>query len=199
MAARLTRDRRRAQLLTVAHEIIKRDGTDALTLAHLAERAGVSKPIAYDHFGTRAGLLSALAAEGFELLARQLRQAGDSGEFIDVGVAYVRFATEFPAHFDVMFRSDLLDAGDPALLAAQQEAFSVLRSGVDAMATQGRTADAAAAVVAGWSLVHGLAVLASSGALDSARLRQMLPDADLAEVTRRAAGMLFGSPGRREA
>ncbi len=32
-------------------------GTDALTLGHVAECAGVSKPIAYEHFGTRAGLL----------------------------------------------------------------------------------------------------------------------------------------------
>jgi len=31
-----------------------------MTLAVLAERAGVSKPIAYDHFGTRSGLLIAL-------------------------------------------------------------------------------------------------------------------------------------------
>lgn len=60
MSARLTRDARRAQLLAVAHDIVRSEGTDALTLARLAERAGVSKPIAYDHFGTRAGLLAAL-------------------------------------------------------------------------------------------------------------------------------------------
>lgn len=57
---RLSREARRTQLLDVAYEIIKDEGTDALTLARLAERAGVSKPIAYDHFGTRAGLLAAL-------------------------------------------------------------------------------------------------------------------------------------------
>lgn len=60
MRERLTKDARRAQLLGVAHEMVKRQGTDALTLARLAEQAGVSKPIAYDHFGTRAGLLAAL-------------------------------------------------------------------------------------------------------------------------------------------
>lgn len=51
---------RRAQLLDVALEIARSDGTDALTLGHLAERAGVSKPIAYEHFGTRSKLLIAL-------------------------------------------------------------------------------------------------------------------------------------------
>ncbi|WP_340644809.1 TetR/AcrR family transcriptional regulator [Phenylobacterium sp.] len=57
---RLPKDQRRAQLLHTAAAIIRSEGTDALTLATLAERAGVTKPIAYGHFGTRAGLLIAL-------------------------------------------------------------------------------------------------------------------------------------------
>lgn len=54
---------RREQLLDVARKIVAEDGTEALTLGHLAERAGVSKPIAYEHFGTRAGLLVALCGQ----------------------------------------------------------------------------------------------------------------------------------------
>ncbi|UXN64748.1 TetR/AcrR family transcriptional regulator [Phyllobacterium sp. A18/5-2] len=46
--------------MSTALYIIREQGTDALTLGYLAERAGVSKPIAYEHFGTRAGLLIAL-------------------------------------------------------------------------------------------------------------------------------------------
>jgi AcrR family transcriptional regulator len=57
---RMTRDKRHNQLLEVAYAMIRSEGTDALTLARVAERAGVSKPIAYGHFGTRSGLLSAL-------------------------------------------------------------------------------------------------------------------------------------------
>jgi len=57
---RLSRQDRRTQLLKIANEIIETDGADALTLAVLAERAGVSKPVAYDHFKTRAGLLQAM-------------------------------------------------------------------------------------------------------------------------------------------
>lgn len=57
---RLSKERRRDQLLTVAMDIVRDQGTDALTLGYLAERAGVSKPIPYDHFETRSGLLIAL-------------------------------------------------------------------------------------------------------------------------------------------
>ena len=56
----MTKDQRRTQLLENALAIVREEGTEALTLARLAGRAGVTKPIAYEHFGTRAGLLIAL-------------------------------------------------------------------------------------------------------------------------------------------
>ncbi|MBC8996947.1 TetR/AcrR family transcriptional regulator [Pseudomonas sp. N40(2020)] len=57
---RLSREDRLRQLLDVAWQIIRVEGTDALTLGYLAEKAGVTKPVVYDHFVTRAGLLAAL-------------------------------------------------------------------------------------------------------------------------------------------
>lgn len=83
---RLPKDERRAQLLETAAAIVRSEGTDALTLAVLAERAGVSKPITYGHFGTRAGLLIALYQQ-YELrqaeavrtaLQAQARTLGDA-------------------------------------------------------------------------------------------------------------------------
>jgi AcrR family transcriptional regulator len=56
----MSKDERRRNLLKVAFEIIASDGTDALTLPSLAERAGVSRPVAYEHFESREGLLMAL-------------------------------------------------------------------------------------------------------------------------------------------
>ncbi|MGE6758395.1 TetR/AcrR family transcriptional regulator [Corallococcus interemptor] len=57
---KLPKAQRREQLLDIALSIVREEGTDALTLGHVAERAGVSKPIAYEHFKTRSGLLIAL-------------------------------------------------------------------------------------------------------------------------------------------
>jgi AcrR family transcriptional regulator len=57
---RLSREDRLRQLLDVAWQLVREAGTEALTLGHLAERAGVTKPVVYDHFVTRAGLLVAL-------------------------------------------------------------------------------------------------------------------------------------------
>ncbi|MGE1156478.1 TetR/AcrR family transcriptional regulator [Pseudomonas kitaguniensis] len=57
---RLSREDRLRQLLDVAWQLVRAEGTDALTLGRLAELAGVTKPVVYDHFVTRAGLLVAL-------------------------------------------------------------------------------------------------------------------------------------------
>ncbi len=57
---RLARDERLRQLLDVSWQLIRAEGTDALTLGRLADDAGVTKPVVYDHFGTRNGLLAAL-------------------------------------------------------------------------------------------------------------------------------------------
>ncbi|WP_343519316.1 TetR/AcrR family transcriptional regulator [Sphingomonas sp.] len=57
---RMARGDRLTQLLDLAWKIVREEGTDALTLGHLAARAGVTKPVVYSHFGTREGLLATL-------------------------------------------------------------------------------------------------------------------------------------------
>jgi len=57
---RLSRADRLQQLLAQAWQLVREEGTEALSLGRLAEQAGVTKPVVYDHFGTRAGLLAAL-------------------------------------------------------------------------------------------------------------------------------------------
>lgn len=57
---RLPKEARHRQLMDVAWSIVRGEGSDALTLGHLAVCAGVSKPVVYDHFGTRTGLLGEL-------------------------------------------------------------------------------------------------------------------------------------------
>lgn len=57
---RLSREQRRRQLLEVAWQLVREEGTEALSLGRLAEQAGVTKPVVYDHFETRGGLLVAL-------------------------------------------------------------------------------------------------------------------------------------------
>src|SRR3954465_7674531 len=101
-------DLRRA-VLDAALEVIADAGPGAISLRDLARRAGVSHAAPAHHFKDKAGLLTAIAVEGNELLADSLTDALDEERtgLIDLGVRYVRFALEHPAHFEVMYRPDL--------------------------------------------------------------------------------------------
>ncbi|PDP89302.1 TetR family transcriptional regulator [Glycomyces fuscus] len=184
----------RAAVLEKAAEVIAREGPHAFSLRSLALELGVSHTAPRHHFGSREGVLNALAAEGFRELAERLRANRESGGgFLDAGVEYVRFATGHPAHFDVMFTPSLLSRDDDELNAARTAAFDELRAGVESLAEEGREVeDAAATMVAGWSVVHGIATLSLTGNLDSSGFGDLFADADLLAVTRRSAGLLFG-------
>src|SRR2546423_2801057 len=98
----------RRTLLAAAVEAIAEHGPAAISLRDLARRADVSHAAPAHHFGDKAGLLTAIAAEGYLLLAAALHDAAArTGSFLEVGVAYVGFAVDQPAHFAVMYRPDL--------------------------------------------------------------------------------------------
>jgi AcrR family transcriptional regulator len=183
-------DLRRA-LITQALEVIERDGPAALSLRELARQVGVSHAAPVHHFGDKAGLLTAIASQGFLMLANELRRSyARTGSFLEVGVAYVHFAVRHRAHFEVMYRPELYRTDDPDLEAARQQAGAVLYGPLgdrpDVAPAQMRHAGLAA-----WSLVHGLATLLLTGNLP--------PEAsqDPEALTRVVAGYLF-QPHRAE-
>ncbi|MGW0560172.1 TetR/AcrR family transcriptional regulator [Streptomyces sp. NPDC003016] len=154
-------DLRRA-VVTAALDVIRAEGPAALSLRDLARRAGVSHAAPAHHFKDRTGLLTAIATEGHDLLTAALRDATD---LRDAGVRYVRFAAGHPAHFQVMFRPDLLRTDDPDLTAAQARSYERLRTGV-ATLSQDPTTDAALTGIAAWSVAHGFATLLLTHNLD---------------------------------
>lgn len=155
-------DLRRA-LLTAAAVAIEESGPAALSLRDLARRAGVSHAAPAHHFGDKPGLLTALAVEGFDLLAEALK-AGDS--LLEMGVAYVDFAVRRRAHFEVMYRPDLYRADAPEVVAARGRSRAVLNSAVVNLPAGPGGADSAARdALAAWSIVHGFATLWNAGAL----------------------------------
>jgi AcrR family transcriptional regulator len=178
-------DLRRA-ILGAALDVITVEGPAALSLRDLARRAGVSHAAPAHHFKDRAGLLTAIAAEGYGLLATALDAADD---LRDAGVRYVRFAREHPAHFQVMFAPELLRENDLELTTARSLAGGRLRAAVSALPPEGRGADTRLAGVAAWSLAHGFATLLLSHNLDG-----QVGEEDADEVFHALTEMLFRSP-----
>ena len=169
---------------------IAEDGPAALSLRAVARRAGVAHTSVTHHFGDKAGLLAAVAAQGYERLGEELRAVHDSGgSFLELGVAYVRFATTNQAHFEVMFRPDLYRPDDPDVAAARAVTSALLQGQAGEISGPGD--DRLVSAVAGWSLVHGLATLWLGG-----NLPPQLGD-DPQAITRVVAAKLGPARGRQ--
>lgn len=154
-------DLRRA-VLDAALDVIATEGPSAISMRDLARRAGVSHAAPAHHFGDKRGLLTAIAVEGFETLAEYLSDTvGGPDELRELGVAYVRFAMDHPAHFEVMFRRDLCHEDDVALVAARGRTAVLLSGGVDTVVPDGSLH----AGLAAWSLAHGFATLWRGGSI----------------------------------
>lgn len=148
---------------------IETDGVDRLSLRGLARATEVSHTAFRHHFGDRRGLLTALAVQGYDGMTQALRAVDVTGPegFLETGVAYVEWALEHPAHFQVMFRGDLVDEDDPPLTASLSALAEQLMLGATQFAGRGQDGKPATnpLALAAWSLTHGYATLALAGNL----------------------------------
>jgi AcrR family transcriptional regulator len=171
----------KAVILAQAAELVAERGADGISLRELARAAGVSHAAPAHHFTDRRGLFTALATEGFGMLADALK--GARPDFIDAALAYVRFAIGHPGHYAVMFDKSLYDTSDPDLVAAETAAGTELAAGVGTLDDPRAKDDPDAAALAAWSLVHGFSLLWLNKAIDT--------DADPIATVDRVARMLF--------
>lgn len=152
-----------AELKAAAADVIIEQGLGAFSLREVARRAGVSHAAPGYHFGDTRGLLTSLAIEGFDLLAAEmadaLRGVDDPVEQLTlIGKAYVRVAVARPAHFEVVFRSDVVD--DEATEEAGNGAFALLEGVVQRIADRSHPdLDVQTAARLCWSAMEGLVVL----------------------------------------
>jgi AcrR family transcriptional regulator len=152
-----------AELRAAAADVIEEQGLGAFSLREVARRAGVSHAAPGYHFGDTCGLLTSLAVEGFELLAAEmiesLRGVDDPVEQLTrIGKAYVRVAVARPAHFEVIFRGDVID--DEATQDAGDGAFALLEGVIQRIADDSRPdLDVLNAARLCWSAMEGLVVL----------------------------------------
>src|ERR1700745_1056626 len=133
----------KATILAEAAVLVAHRGADGLSLRELARAAGVSHAAPAHHFTDRRGLFTALATEGFQMLAEALIDA--RGDFADAALAYVRFAIGHPGHYRVMFDKSLVDVSDTELAAAEAAAGAELSRGVATLRDHHAHADPAGA------------------------------------------------------
>ncbi|CAN5516169.1 TetR/AcrR family transcriptional regulator [soil metagenome] len=177
----------RETILQSAERAVRQGGPEAISLRALAREAGVTHTAPRHHFGDKRGVLTALAVQGYGELASRLRSAAVEG-FLEVGVAYVAFALDRPAHFQLLFRSDLVDPDNVELRGARSALSHDLTEASRQFAPNSPrdqtllTSEVSAIELAAWSMAHGFATLALAGNLAPTQGEEML---DLARTALR--------------
>lgn len=180
----------REALIEAALRLIGEKGPAGFTVAEAARAAGVSPAAPYRHFRDRDEMMADIARRGFESFAVRLRAAWDHGKplpadaFQRVGRAYLAFAREEPATYSAMFESGLSFSSHPALHAASDAAFAVLREACEAVIAGMPGAKKPPAMMVAlhiWALSHGIASLFARG--DAARRPLPMSPEDLLEAS----------------
>jgi AcrR family transcriptional regulator len=196
----------REALIAAALALIAEKGPAGFTIAEAARSAGVSPAAPYRHFRDRNELLADVARRGYERFAAALARAWGDGRpdpiqaFNAVGRAYLGFARTEPAYYSAMFEAGLPPDADPALQAASERAFGVLREAAEMLCAKLPKPSRPPALMVAlhvWSLSHGVASLFGRG--DAARRRVPMPPEELLEagvlVYLQGLGLAGGTPG----
>jgi AcrR family transcriptional regulator len=150
----------REALVAAGTAILEKHGAAGLSLRAIARAANVSHAAPHHHFETLADLLAEIAARGFERFVAQLEKksrgsATPEAKLEAMNRAYVGFALENPAVYELMFRQGSNELGSDRLREAATAAWRQLEHAVAAI--DPHNAQSRAAFV--WSAVHGLATL----------------------------------------
>lgn len=138
-------------------------GPATLSLRELARQAGVSHAAPARHFRDKTDLFTALATEGFRLLAEANTAPEEPIPLGSAGLAYLRFALAHPAHFMIMNRPDLYDPDDAELIDARGASEGGFLEGIaELISDPERRAPAA---LAARCLIHGFISLWMTSAL----------------------------------
>jgi len=113
----------RNALEEAALALVGERGPHGFTLAEACRRAGVSVSAPYKHFADREALLASLALKGYEEQRRRYRialaaHADPTEQLAAFAVAYVRFAAEERALFDITFLAGIDKSRHPELARA---------------------------------------------------------------------------------
>jgi AcrR family transcriptional regulator len=154
----------RAALIQGGLELIEEKGVRALTLSEIGTRLGVSRAAPYRHFKDKADLLSAISQAGFVEFRRVLETAkqsagsGFAAQMDAMAVAYVRFANEHRAQFEVMYAA-LLEGSSSA--DGSGRGFMLFKETIreGQQHDEVRPGDPALLAHVVWALVHGVSVL----------------------------------------
>lgn len=106
-------------LIEIGLALARAGGADAVTMAAVAQAAGVKGPSLYKHFADREALLTAIeiaVLHELEAVLRQVKGRTPRQRIVAMARAYRAFAHAAPRRYGLVYRKNVAD--DPALAEA---------------------------------------------------------------------------------
>ena len=168
----------RRALIDAALDLLNEGQNWDFSLREVARKAKVSHTAPYNHFAGKHDLLEAVGAAGYDRLRERMQEAAahasDTASALKaIGVAYVLFGVENPAHYRLMFGAALAAHKNKATSVIEQSGAAtkavmtgIIRQGAESGLFDVHLENTSAldmVVLSAWSLVHGLTMLLIDG------------------------------------
>lgn len=155
-------------LFDAAVSLLDQHGVTGVTIRAVARKAGVSHSAPVNHYKDRRALLTAIVQCQFEIISRDIHSAllevpDNHKERIEVFAdTMIEFGFRYPHRYQLLWRGDLIDHEDPALLAVMDNIYDQLCDEIECT-VQGVKVDRDTIAVALWSMWHGYIDMRLSG------------------------------------
>lgn len=161
----------REALLAEAIRSIRQEGVEKLSLRALARNLEVSQTAPYRHFADKEALLAELASLSFLALSQAtllpLQAAQGAPQKVELAAAaYLRYATEHPERYRLMFGPSIREREKhPRLIETGNAAFALLREFIEQGQACGEFIAGNSQQMAGsiWANIHGYALMCIDG------------------------------------
>jgi AcrR family transcriptional regulator len=164
-------ERTAAALLAAAERMVQESGPEALSVRGVAHEVGTTTRAVYTLFGSKEGLIAALGTRAFDLLREGLEALPTtdepSGDLVEAGLMFRRFATEHPSLFAIGIQRAAPESTPwPPILDAAYAALDALKARVGRVDIGPRTV--AQATLQFHALCEGLAANELRGTMNVA-------------------------------
>jgi len=170
----------KAALMNTALRMIAAHEEHQIGFRELARRLDVSRSAPYRHFESVEHLFASVIEQGYHMFIERLQKVVNAQEwdartrFLELGITYITFALEHPAHYRLMFDQRFFRGSPyPEIKKLSREAFRLLKHTVQASLpgdTPGHKVNELSQLA--WACVHGMSRLFIDGQWEGLRHRQ---------------------------
>ncbi|WP_343524110.1 TetR/AcrR family transcriptional regulator [Pedobacter sp.] len=157
------KDETRTKILDAALNIVQTEGWQALSMRKIADQIEYTAPIIYEYFSNKEGILLELTRRGYQMLAKDIREARDRHEtpaeqMEAMWIAYWNFAFANKEFYQLMYGVDMVCCTVKNSLPEAEHVGGMLGDVIESLFEKKPVSeeDICRKYYTYWSIIHGL-------------------------------------------